>query len=81
MVNRLVPNEQLPEKARQWAAELARGPVHTMGLAKRDFNRAVLRNLEQVLDYEAHIQEIAGKGADYKEGVQAFLEKRQPNFV
>jgi hypothetical protein len=47
-----------------------------MGLAKRDFNRAVLGNLEQVLDYEAHIQEIAGKGYEHKEGVTAFLEKR-----
>jgi 2-(1,2-epoxy-1,2-dihydrophenyl)acetyl-CoA isomerase len=81
MVNRLAPQDQLPEQARQWAAELARGPIHAMGLAKRDFNKAVLGNLEQVLDYEAHIQEIAGRGADYKEGVQAFLEKRQPNFI
>jgi 2-(1,2-epoxy-1,2-dihydrophenyl)acetyl-CoA isomerase len=81
MVNRLAPQDQLLEQARQWAAELARGPIHAMGLAKRDFNKAVLGNLEQVLDYEAHIQEIAGRGADYKEGVQAFLEKRQPNFI
>jgi 2-(1,2-epoxy-1,2-dihydrophenyl)acetyl-CoA isomerase len=81
LVNRLAPHEQLPEQAQQWAAELARGPIHAMGLAKRDFNKAVLGNLEQVLDYEAHIQEIAGRGADYKEGVQAFLEKRQPNFT
>jgi 2-(1,2-epoxy-1,2-dihydrophenyl)acetyl-CoA isomerase len=81
MVNRLAPHEQLPEQARQWAAELARGPIHAMSLAKRDFNKAVLGNLEQVLDYEAHIQEIAGRGEDYKEGVQAFLEKRKPNFA
>jgi len=81
LVNRLAPHEQLPGQARQWAAELARGPVHAMGLAKRDFNKAVLGNLEQVLDYEAHIQEVAGRGADYKEGVRAFLEKRQPNFT
>lgn len=81
LVNRIAPHEQLPEQAHQWAAELARGPIHAMGLAKRDFNKAVLGNLEQVLDYEAHIQDIAGRGADYKEGVQAFLEKRQPNFT
>jgi 2-(1,2-epoxy-1,2-dihydrophenyl)acetyl-CoA isomerase len=81
LVNRLAPHEALPDQAQGWAAELARGPVHAMGLAKRDFNKAILGNLEQVLDYEAHIQEIAGRGADYKEGVQAFLEKRQPNYT
>jgi len=52
-----------------------------MGLAKRDFNHAVLGNLEQVLDYEAHIQEIAGRGDEHKEGVQAFLEKRTPRYI
>ena len=51
-----------------------------MALAKRVFNQAVLSNLEQVLDYEAHIQEVAGKGPEHKEGVQAFFEKRPPNF-
>jgi len=34
-----------------------------------------------MLDYEAYCQEIAGSSQDYKEGVQAFLEKRKPNFV
>jgi 2-(1,2-epoxy-1,2-dihydrophenyl)acetyl-CoA isomerase len=33
-----------------------------------------------MLDYEAYCQEIAGNSADNKEGVQAFLEKRKPNF-
>jgi 2-(1,2-epoxy-1,2-dihydrophenyl)acetyl-CoA isomerase len=81
LVNRLAPDEQLPHQALDWAAELARGPVHAMGLAKRAFNKAVLGSLEQVLDYEAHIQDIAGRGEDYKEGVQAFLEKRPPKFI
>lgn len=80
LVNRLVPASELAEQAAQWARLLALGPVHAMGLAKRDFNRAVLGNLEQVLDYEAHIQEIAGQGAEHKEGVAAFLEKRLPQF-
>jgi 2-(1,2-epoxy-1,2-dihydrophenyl)acetyl-CoA isomerase len=81
LVNRLSPPEELPAQAHAWAAELARGPVHAMGLAKRSFNRAVLRDLEQVLDYEAHLQDIAGLGAEFKEGVQAFLEKRPPRYA
>lgn len=81
LVNQVVPAEVLQEKAFEWAARLAQGPIQAMGLAKRDFNRAVLGNLEQVLDYEAHIQDIAGQGNEHKEGVNAFLEKRAPNYI
>jgi enoyl-CoA hydratase/carnithine racemase len=51
-----------------------------MGLAKRDFNKAVYPNLEQVLDFEAHIQEVAHFGVEHTEGVKAFLEKRFPDW-
>ena len=40
-----------------------------MGLAKRDFNRSILPHLKDVLDYEAHIQDIAGRGDDHHEGL------------
>ncbi len=80
LVNRLAPDDELQTQAFAWARELAQGPIHAMGLAKRDFNRAVLGNLEEVLDYEAHNQEVAGQGPEHREGVQAFLEKRRPVF-
>jgi 2-(1,2-epoxy-1,2-dihydrophenyl)acetyl-CoA isomerase len=81
LVNRVAPDEELEEQAAAWAQELALGPIHAMGLAKRAFNKAVLGNLETVLDYEAHLQEIAGQGAEHQEGIKAFLEKRAPNFT
>jgi 2-(1,2-epoxy-1,2-dihydrophenyl)acetyl-CoA isomerase len=81
LVNRVVPGAELHSEAAAWAAQLASGPIRSLGLAKRSFNKAVLGNLEQVLDYEAHLQEIAGKGAEHKEGISAFLEKRTPNFL
>jgi 2-(1,2-epoxy-1,2-dihydrophenyl)acetyl-CoA isomerase len=80
LVNRIAPATELDTRAKEWALQIAHGPVRAMALAKRDFNRAVLGNLEQVLDYEAHIQEIAGAGNEHKEGVQAFFEKRPPHF-
>lgn len=80
LVNRLAPTEELPQQALSWAKQLAAGPVRAIGLAKRDFNKAVLPGLEQLLDYEAHIQDIAGRGAEHKEGVSAFLEKRPPDW-
>jgi 2-(1,2-epoxy-1,2-dihydrophenyl)acetyl-CoA isomerase len=80
LVNKVVPVDELQETAARLAESLAAGPVHAMGLTKRAFNNAVLKNLEQVLDYEAHNQDIAGRGSEHKEGVQAFLEKRQPQY-
>jgi 2-(1,2-epoxy-1,2-dihydrophenyl)acetyl-CoA isomerase len=80
MVNRITPSQLLHSGAFEMARALAQGPIHAMGLAKRDFNRAIYPHLEQVLDYEAHIQEIARLGAEHKEGVEAFVEKRTPNW-
>ena len=81
LVNRLAPAESLHKEAARWAGELAKGPIRAMGLAKRDFNRSILPHLEEVLDYEAHIQNIAGQGADHLEGVAAFREKREPKYT
>lgn len=81
LVNRLSPSSELQSRAFAWAAQLAQGPLGSIGLTKRAFNRAVLSNLEQVLDYEGHLQEIASRGTEHQEGVQAFFEKRPPRFV
>lgn len=80
LVNRLAPHAKLHSAATAWAAELARSSVRAMGFAKRAFNKAVLSSLEEALDYEAHLQEIAGRGPDHYEGVRAFLEKRPAVF-
>lgn len=80
LVNKVVPEEQLSQRAFEWASKLAQGSSKAFGLTKRAFNKAVLGNLEQVLDYEAHLQEIAGSSKAHKEGVRAFLEKRPPKF-
>lgn len=81
LVNKVVADEALMEEAHAWAARLAAGPVKAMGLTKRAFNKAILPQLEAVLDYEAYIQDIAGKGSDHREGLTAFLEKREPNYA
>ncbi len=80
LVNRLAPADRLSQEAFAWAQELARGPVHTMGLTKRAFNRLVMPHLEEALAYEAQLQEIAGRSPEHHEGLRAFLEKRPPQF-
>ena len=80
LVNRVVDDTDLAAEAAKLAAQLAAGPTRALGLTKRAFNHALLPHLEDVLDYEAHLQEAAGRTADHREGVKAFLEKREPEF-
>ncbi len=80
LVNQVVPAAELESQTQILAAQLARGAVEAMSLAKRAFNKAMLANLEEVLDYEAHLQEVAGKSAEHREGVAAFIEKRPPKY-
>jgi len=80
LVNRVVPDAELKDQAHELAASLASGPTRAIGLSKRALNHSVLGALEAALEYEAQLQEIAGRSADHAEGLAAFLEKRQPKF-
>ena len=81
LVNRVVPAGQLMENAAAWAGSLASGPTLAFGLTKRAMNQAWETDLFGALEYEAHLQEIAGRSHDNKEGVMAFLEKRPAKFT
>jgi 2-(1,2-epoxy-1,2-dihydrophenyl)acetyl-CoA isomerase len=80
MVNEVVPAEQLLEVVAAWAGTLATGPTLAYGLTKRAMRRADGQTLDEALAYESHLQEIAGRSQDSKEGVQAFIDKREPEF-
>jgi len=64
----------------QVAGSLATGPTGAFAAGKKAFNHAILPNLEEVLNYEGILQEEAGKTAEHREGVAAFLGKRLPKF-
>lgn len=80
LVNRVVPHEELMPKTMELAARLAAGPTKAYGLTKRAITYALGVTLEQALEYEAQLQDVAGATADHREGVQAFLQKRQPTY-
>ncbi|MFO7585380.1 MAG: enoyl-CoA hydratase-related protein, partial [Anaerolineales bacterium] len=80
LVNRVVNLEDLHTETAALAAELSKGPAGAFGLSKRLYNKAILPNIESVLEYEGQLQEIAGKSVEHQEGVAAFLEKRPPKF-
>ena len=80
LVARVFPTDEFAQSAREIAARIARAP-RGIGLIKRAVNHANLPDLEAELEYEAYLQEVAGRSADYDEGVKAFLEKRPPIFT
>ena len=55
-------------------------PLSSMKLIKKALNLSQQNSPEQQLDLERDLQREAGKSSNYKEGVQAFMQKRQPNF-
>ncbi|MBI4057327.1 MAG: enoyl-CoA hydratase/isomerase family protein [Elusimicrobia bacterium] len=82
LVNRVVPADQLEAEASKLARSLAEAPAKAVELIKRMYNTSLFaKDLPSQLDWEAHLQEIAGRTKDHAEGLQAFLEKRPPKFV
>lgn len=80
LVNKVVPADSFEAEVGKIAAEFAAGPTKTYGLIKRALNRSQNASLEEMLEYEALIQEVASRTEDHKEGVQAFYEKRVAAF-
>ena len=81
LVNRVVPVVELPAEARALALRLAAGAPRAIALTKRALNRSFEASLDAQLEDEAALQGIAGRTADHREGVAAFLEKRPPRFT
>jgi len=81
MIWQAVDDEKLMEEAMTIATHLATQPTAGLGLTKRAINAAGGNSLELQLDLEQELQSLAGRSADYREGVAAFLEKRKPEFT
>jgi 2-(1,2-epoxy-1,2-dihydrophenyl)acetyl-CoA isomerase len=62
------------------AEKMAAMPTLGLGLTKRLLNQSYSNNLQEQLHQEDVVQTEAGQSYDYNEGVQAFLEKRKPEF-
>jgi len=80
LVNRAVPADQLDAAVAEYTNYYAKAPTKAIGLIKKMLNKSGNASLDDMLEYEAYCQEIAGNSEDYKEGVAAFLEKRKPEF-
>jgi 2-(1,2-epoxy-1,2-dihydrophenyl)acetyl-CoA isomerase len=80
LINKAVPANDLDSAVKFYTDYFATAPTKSIGLIKKMLNKSTVSSLEEMLEYEAYCQEIAGTSVDYKEGVTAFLEKRKPDF-
>jgi 2-(1,2-epoxy-1,2-dihydrophenyl)acetyl-CoA isomerase len=80
MIYKAVADENLQEEAMAVANKLAKMPTKGIGLTKRLLNETFENTLTEQLNREGELQNEAGQTYDYNEGVNAFLEKRKPEF-
>ena len=80
LIYKEVEHDQLDEEVSQIAEKLAAMPTKGFALYKQAINQTFENDLDQQLTLEASLQSEAGKTNDYKEGINAFLEKRDPEF-
>jgi 2-(1,2-epoxy-1,2-dihydrophenyl)acetyl-CoA isomerase len=82
LVNIVVSNSEVLNIAlERYAKKFAQAPTLALGMIKKLLNTSFETTLDSALENEALMQDIAGNSADYKEGVNSFLEKRKPKFT
>jgi len=80
LINRVVPDADLEEETRAFARRLAQGPTLALGRAKELVYRSLGETLETQLEHERDFIALSSTTEDFMEGVQAFIQKREPKF-
>lgn len=80
LIYRCVDDAQLQDEVQRLATHFAQQPTYALGLIKQALNASFDHSFEQQLELETNLQQLAGRTADYLEGVHAFMEKRSPVF-
>ncbi len=81
LIWRCVEDEVLATEADALCRHLARQPTAGLARIKRALAASWTNTLSDQLDLERDLQRVAGRSEDYREGVSAFLEKRDPEFT
>jgi len=80
MIYDVVQDSQLMDVVLNFASKLSKRPTKGFGLTKRALNQAFTNSLEEQLGVEKELQAVAAKSHDHQEGINAFFEKRKPNY-
>jgi 2-(1,2-epoxy-1,2-dihydrophenyl)acetyl-CoA isomerase len=81
MIYKVIADESFEAEAKKMVTTLAAMPTKGLALTKQLLDNSFENNYEDQLHDEEIFQQRAGNTKDYKEGVQAFLDKRKPNFI
>lgn len=81
LINFVAPTDKLEEETMKLATRLAQGPTHAYGNAKRLLYQSYEKHFEAQLQAEGEAFADCATRKDFREGVMAFVEKRQPVFT
>ncbi|MBK4989434.1 2-(1,2-epoxy-1,2-dihydrophenyl)acetyl-CoA isomerase PaaG [Pseudomonas sp. S36] len=80
LIHRVVDDAALRDEALALARQLATQPTYGLALIKRGLNASFDHGFDDQLQLERDLQRLAGRSDDYREGVDAFMNKRTPAF-
>jgi 2-(1,2-epoxy-1,2-dihydrophenyl)acetyl-CoA isomerase len=80
MIYKAVEDENFESEVKSFAENIAAMPTRGLGLTKKAVNATFSNTLTEQLALEEELQTEAGQTYDFREGVNAFLEKRKPVF-
>ncbi|MCU4330102.1 2-(1,2-epoxy-1,2-dihydrophenyl)acetyl-CoA isomerase PaaG [Acinetobacter pittii] len=80
MIWDVVDDAELKTKVTELAERLAKQPTFGLSLIKKAIHQSSNNTFDEQVLLERDLQRIAGRSEDYREGVQAFMNKREPNF-
>ena len=81
LVNRVVAHDSLRSSVEEIASRIAHGPLTSYRYMKANVNLAPTADFRVMLDREAETHMRCSMTEDHREGVLAFMEKREPRFV
>ena len=81
MIYKVLGDDALLSEATEMGKQLAKAPTKGLALIKRAIRVSSTNTLDQQLDLERDLQGVAGRTEDYREGVDAFMNKREPNYL
>src|SRR2546430_2333386 len=81
LVHKVVPDAALMDEALALARDYAAAPTIALGLAKRMFDVAPTLTLDEFMDLEGSMLPLSVQADDFKEGTQAFKDKRAAVFT
>ena len=80
LVNRVVPREQLAEETLALASRIASASSHTIAVGKVAFYEQLDRALPEAYEHTSEIMATNAVAPDAREGIDAFLSKREPRW-